>query len=383
MSFRHFISPETRSLDLDGPFHLEEGGVLQGVRVAYRSWGSLNPAGDNAVLVCHALTGSADVDEWWQGVLGPGRALDPDQDFVVSSNVLGGCYGTTGPGSPLPGFPRGMGPEFPHVTIRDQVRLQALLLDALGVRRLSLVVGGSMGGMQALEWAVMKPLPVGAAAVIGAPGRHSPWAIGLGELQRRAIREDPDWRGGRYDAQRPPLKGMALARGVAMCSYRSPGSFGLRFSRDRAPDGEFQVESYLRYQGSKLGARFDANSYLVLSRAMDTHDLARARGEMASVLNGIQPRTLVVGISSDILYLPEELEELAAGIPGGELVWIGSPHGHDAFLMEQEELSGILAAFRSGRRGAGDRDTPAAVPGSRGNRTPSGDPRGKKVPSCA
>lgn len=350
MSFQSFTSPETRILWLDGPFTLEGGGILDGVQVAYRSWGHLDPSGDNAVLVCHALTGSADVDQWWERVLGPGRALDPDRDFVVAANVLGGCYGTTGPGTPISGFLRGMGPEFPKVTIRDQVRLQALLLEALGVCRLSLVVGGSMGGMHALEWAVMEPLPVEAVAVIGAPARHSPWAIGLGEIQRRAIQEDPAWMGGWYEAGAPPLKGLSLARSVAMCSYRGPESFHARFRRDRTPTGGFQVESYLRHQGRKLGARFDANSYLVLSRAMDSHDLARNRMDLADVLRGIGSRVLVVGIPSDVLYVPGELEDLARGIPGAELAWVESPHGHDAFLMEQEEISSTLAAFRSGER---------------------------------
>jgi homoserine O-acetyltransferase len=347
MSYTRFVSSETKTFRLPGAFDLEGGERLEGVEVAYRSWGSLSLEADNAVLVCHALSGSADVDGWWSGVVGPGRGLDPEHDYVVAANVLGGCYGTTGPSTPAPGFPNGRGPEFPDVTIRDQVRLQAALLRGLGVRRLRLVVGGSMGGMQALEWGVTEPLPVDAVAALGAPARHSPWAIGLAETQRKAIETDLAWKGGRYDSGAPPKSGLAAARMLAMCSYRSPGSFRRRFRRERAATGAFQVESYLRYQGEKLADRFDANSYLVITRAMDTHDLARGRGSLEGILQGIRPKVLLVGIPSDVLYTPEEVEELAEGIPGSELAWIESPHGHDAFLMELDEVSEILRAFRA------------------------------------
>jgi homoserine O-acetyltransferase len=347
MSYQRFVSPETRRYRLPEPFHLESGERLDGVEVAYRTWGRLSPDGANGVLVCHALTGSADVDGWWSGVVGPGRGLDSSGDFVVASNVLGGCYGTTGPSTPAPGFPNGRGPEFPQVTIRDQVRLQAALLTGLGVRSLKLVVGGSMGGMHALEWGASEPLPVEAVAALGAPARHSPWAIGLAEAQRRAIQGDPAWKDGRYRADAPPRDGLAAARMVAMCTYRSPGSFHRRFRREKAATGAFQVESYLRHQGEKLAERFDANSYLTLSRAMDTHDLARGRGSLEAVLEGIRPRALLVGIPSDVLYTPHEVEELSQGIPDSELAWIESPHGHDAFLMELDEVSEILRAFRA------------------------------------
>jgi homoserine O-acetyltransferase len=346
MSYQRFVSPETKTYRLPGGFHLEGGGNLEGVEVAYRSWGNLNLEADNAVLVCHALTGSADVDGWWGGALGPGLGLDPESDYVVAANVLGGCYGTTGPSTPAPGFPQGRGPDFPEVTIRDQVRLQAALLNGLGVRRLRLVVGGSMGGMQALEWGVAEPLPVDAVAALGAPACHSPWAIGLAETQREIIQGDPAWNGGRYSVEAPPRSGLAAARMLAMCSYRSPGSFGCRFQREKADNGAFQVESYLRYQGEKLADRFDANSYLAISRAMDTHDLARGRGSLRAALRRIRARVLLVGIPSDVLYTPQEVEELARGIPGSELAWIESPHGHDAFLMELDEVSEILRAFR-------------------------------------
>lgn len=355
MSFLTHVSPETRFWRLNGPLNLESGEVLRGVEVGYRSWGRLNPEGSNAVLVCHALTGSADVDDWWEGVLGTDRALDPGSDFVVAANVLGGCYGTTGPGSAKAPGRGSYGPDFPDITIRDMVRLQALLLEGLGVRRLSSVIGGSMGGMQAQEWAVMQPLPVDSVAVLGAPAQHSAWAVGLGEAQRSAIRSDPAWKDGRYPPDQPPGDGLAVARMIAMCTYRSHGSFGIRFHREQRSDGAFQVESYLRHQGEKLVRRFDANSYLTLSRAMDSHDLARGRGSLEAVLGGVEVPTLILGIQSDVLYPPQELETLAAGIPGGRIRWIESPHGHDAFLIEQEQVNEAIQQFRRSLASAGKR----------------------------
>jgi len=348
MSFLAHVSPETRFWRLSEPFPLECGEVLEPVQVAYRSWGRLNEARSNVVLVCHALTGSADVDDWWEGLLGPGRALDPDTDFIVASNVLGGCYGTSGPAGPATDDLSPPGPDFPEITIRDMVRLQALLLKGLGVRRLGLVIGGSMGGMQAQEWAVLQPLPVESMTVLGAPAQHSAWAVGLAEAQRSAIKNDPAWMDGRYASHTPPKDGLAVARMIAMCSYRSAGSFRIRFHRERREDGVFQVESYLRYQGEKLGRRFDANSYITLSRAMDTHDLARGRDSLPTVLDGIDLPALVLGIRSDVLYPPEEIEALAGGLANGEIGWIDSPHGHDAFLIEQNKVNHHILRFRKG-----------------------------------
>ena len=345
MSYETYVSPETRTLNLRESLALEGGGTLRGVKVAYRSWGTLNPAGDNAVLVCHALTGSADVDVWWAGVLGSGKALDPERDFVVATNVLGGCYGTTGPSHPS--APETRGPEFPLLTIRDQVRAQAAALKALKVRGLRLVVGGSMGGMHALEWGVWEPLPVEAVSAIGTPARHHPWAIGLASTQRQAIRTDPAWRGGHYPPDAPPKAGLAVAKRIAMCSYRSPESFQLRFKREENTEGSFEVESYLRYQGDKLGDRFDANSYLALTQAMDTHDLGRGRGPLRDVLANLRPSVQIIGIRSDVLYPPHEVRELAQGIPSASLKWLSSPHGHDAFLIEQDEVNQEILSFRS------------------------------------
>jgi homoserine O-acetyltransferase len=330
-------SGEQKIYELSEPLELESGEVLSGVRVAYRTWGS--PAAE-AVLVCHALTGSADAFSWWAGLFGPGRALDPARDFIVCSNVLGSCYGTTGPASIR-------GADFPAVTIRDIVRVQHALVRALRVRRLNLVLGGSLGGMQVLEWALLYPEMVEAIAPIAVSGRHSAWCIGLSEAQRQALYADPLWQSGRYAPEAPPAAGLAAARAVAMCTYRSRGSFEERFGRRLESSGLFHVERYLRHQGAKLAGRFDANSYVTLTRAMDSHDVGRGRNGSESALRSVRQRALVVGIDSDVLYPPEEQRELAAGLSNARLAWLRSPQGHDAFLIETEALNRLLVDFRA------------------------------------
>lgn len=344
------ISADTRWVELPGPFVTESGAVLPVVRVAYRTWGRLAPDGGNAVLVCHGLTGSADVDAWWPGLIGPGRVFDPERDFLVASNVLGGCYGTTGPTSPLPSRNEPYRSLFPVVTIRDMVRVQALLLDQLGVPRLQLVVGGSLGGMQVLEWAALYPERVGAIAPMAVSARHSAWCIGWSEAQRQAIYQDSNWRGGDYLESRPPSTGLAVARMIAMCTYRSRAGYEARFGRAERAPGRFEVESYLRHQGQKLVERFDANSYVTLTLAMDSHDLARGRGELDAVLRGITVPALVVGIDSDVLYPLEEQSELARGLAQAELAVIESDHGHDGFLLEAEAVEARLRDFRESLR---------------------------------
>jgi homoserine O-acetyltransferase len=336
-----------RTLERDR-FALESGAELPGLRVAYRTWGRLSPGGDNAVLVCHSLTGSADVDRWWSPILGPGRALDPERDFVVCSNVLGSCYGTTGPPSPRPDTGERWGPDFPEVTVRDIVRAQAVLLDALGVRRLRLVVGGSLGGMQALEWALLFPERVAAIAPLAVSARHSAWCIGWSETQRQAIYADPRWRGGRYPADDPPAQGLAVARQIAMCTYRSRESLEERFGREAAAAGSFSVETWLHHHGRKLVDRFDANAYVTLTRAMDSHDVGRGRGGWRQALASVRVPALVLSVDTDVLYPPAEQQELARALPAGRLVTLRSPHGHDGFLIEGEEVNRLLSAFRAG-----------------------------------
>lgn len=332
-------------LRLEAPFRLESGAVLPEVEIAWRSWGELDRGGGNAVLVCHALTGSPAVDAWWKGLFGPGRSLDPERDFIVCANVLGGCYGTTGPASRRPGGER-WGGDFPAISIRDMVRLQALLLAELGIDRLRLVVGGSMGGMLALEWPLLFPDKVEAVVAIATSARHSAWCIGISEAQRQAIFADPAWQGGRYGESAPPAAGLAAARALAMISYRSRQSFEQRFARGEDQVRDFAVEAYLAHQGKKLVDRFDAGSYVALTRAMDSHDLGRGRDGVEAALGRVEQPVLVVAITSDILYPPLEQEELAGLLPRGELAYLVSPHGHDAFLIDAEKLDPIVRDFR-------------------------------------
>lgn len=328
-----------------GNFELESGEVLPDARIAYRSWGRLSPTGTNAVVVCHALTGSTDVDLWWSGLLGSGRALNPDRDFIICCNVLGSCYGSSGPASEKPGADGRWGADFPAITVADVVRAHRRVLDALGVRGIRLVVGGSLGGMQALEWALQDGR-VAAAAVVAAPARHSAWSIAQSEAQRTAIAADPNWRGGNYDPTSPPTAGLAAARMMAMCSYRTPRSLGDRFGRRRTDEGAFEIEDWLRYHGGALADRFDAASYVQLTRTMDSHDAGRGRGGIARALGSLEIPVLAVAIDSDGLYPKDEQMEIAEAAPLGEFAVIHSPHGHDAFLIEAADLDHQLRSFR-------------------------------------
>ncbi|MFZ4538976.1 homoserine O-acetyltransferase MetX [Propionivibrio sp.] len=367
------LSRETKRLVIDQPFFLdsyaETGHVLPRLGLAYRSWGTLAPNGDNAIIVCHALTGSADADQWWAPFFGPGRVLDPEHDFIVCSNVLGGCYGSTGPISKAPGG-RPWGGHFPALTIRDQVRAQMALADELGIRRIRLVLGGSMGGLQALEWALLDPERVQAVASIAASGRHSAWCAVWSEAQRLALASDPKFRNGHYPPDDPPRTGLAAARAVAMGTYRSPQSLARRFGRASGAEvfgtqahspNELAVHGWLRHHGKKLVDRFDANSYRRLLDAMDTHDLSRGRGDYESVLRGIRQPVLVGSISSDGLYVPAEQHELARLIPGARLVEIDSEHGHDGFLIDAEAFHPALLAFKHNNASVAPRRSNAPV----------------------
>ncbi len=355
----------TRVLDVatpDDPLRLELGGRLDRVAVAYEEYGHRDTAGENTILICHALTGSAHaagVGErdgalgWWEPLIGPGRAIDTDRFHVVSTNVLGGCYGTTGPSSLDPATGRPYGAAFPRVTVRDMVAVQKRLLDRLGVRSLRAVVGGSMGGMQVLEWATSFPEMVRSIVPIGIGAKHSAWAIGLNEVARRAITSDPAWAGGAYRPDRQPEAGLSLARSIAMLSYRSHASVDGKFGRARFDNpadsvdatSAYQVASYLAYQGEKLVRRFDANTYLHLTLAMDDFDVGEGRGGTAAALSRLTLPALVLGIDSDVLYPETEVRELADALPEATYARICSPHGHDAFLIEFEQVAGHLRRF--------------------------------------
>jgi homoserine O-acetyltransferase len=347
------------------PFRFEVGAKLGPVDVAFETYGELNEERTNCILVCHALTGSAHaafynsetdrVPGWWDGVIGPGKALDSTKYFVVCSNFLVGCYGTTGPSTINPRTLKEYGTSFPVTTIRDMVRIQKKLLEWLGVEKVQLVIGGSMGGMQAIEWAVMYPDFVERAAPIATGASHTAWGIGLNEVARQAIFNDPSYRNGDYYPYGQPSRGLALARMIAMLSYRSPESFTLRFQRDRMREGGdrdffdlkniFQAESYLHYQGVKLVERFDANTYVYITRAMDLHDVAHGRGKLRDVLGTIKSKVLCIGISSDVLYPAVEQRGLSELIPSAKYAEIYSVHGHDAFLIEFEKTNKIIEEF--------------------------------------
>ena len=337
------ISDQTRFFDLGTDLRVESGTTLTGSRVAYRTWG--DPSNE-AILICHALTGSADADEWWEGLFGPSRSFDPGRDFIIASNVLGGCYGTTGPTSTRPGTDVWYGGGFPPVTIRDMVALQSELLDHLGVDTLRLVIGGSMGGMQALEWAALQPDRVKGVVAIGVGADHSAWSVAFSEAQRAAIWGDPKFRGGHYEPGNGPDIGLGVARMIAMISYRGKANFESRFAR-RTVEDEFEVRNYLRHQGQKLVERFDANTYLRLMDAMDSHDLARGRGDLKRALAGIKTPVLTVGISSDILYPASEVEDLASGLPNARYQMLHAPQGHDSFLIETANLDAIVSRFKN------------------------------------
>jgi homoserine O-acetyltransferase/O-succinyltransferase len=342
------------------PLVLTGGGVLRHVAVAYETYGELDAAGRNAVLVCHALTGSAhaagrhrarDVPGWWDPLIGPGKAIDTTAHFVICANVLGGCYGSTGPTSLDPDTGRPYGPDFPAFGVRDMVEVQRRLVDAIGVRSLKSVIGGSMGGMQALEWAATHPDTVRSFVAISVGARHSAWAIGLNEVARRAIMADPRWAGGRYPAAEQPETGLGLARAIAMLSYRSFDSLEARFGRERrAVDDEglsssFEIASYLEYHGVKLVRRFDANTYIALTRAMDEYDLAEGRGRVDEVLAVMRQPALVMGTASDVLYPEAEQQRLVEGLPNARYVRLSSPHGHDGFLIEFAQVAAHLRRF--------------------------------------
>ena len=344
------ISAETEFVTVPGAFSLENGESLTDVQIAYRTWGDAANAEDSAVLICHALTGSADVEAWWPDIIGPGRAFDPDHDYIICANILGSCYGTTGPVSIKPGTGERYRADFPRVSVRDMVNLQCVLLDRLGVGRLELVTGPSLGGMQALEWAISYPERVRSVVPIGVGGRHSAWCIGVSEAQRAAIAADPNWNDGYYSDDLPPSNGLAAARMMAICTYRSWESFDSRFGRDQRTNGLYQVQSYLQHQGEKINDRFDANTYVTLTHAMHTHDLSRGRGDYPEVLQSITQPALVVSVSTDALYPPQEQRLLADHLPAARYAILDSAHGHDGFLIETEALGHKIARFRAANR---------------------------------
>jgi homoserine O-acetyltransferase len=346
----------------DRPLALRAGGQLGPITVAYETWGTLDATGSNAVLVLHALTGDSHAAGavgpghveagWWDALIGSGRAIDTDQFVVVVPNVLGGCQGTTGPSSISPETGEPYGSQFPTITIRDQIAVEAALADTLGINRWACVVGGSMGGQRALEWAVTYPERVPHAVILACGAAATAEEIALCSLQIRAIESDPNFHDGDYYAQSEgPWRGLALARGIGQVSYRTELELDQRFNRGHQNDehpfagGQYTVESYLEYHGEKLARRFDANTYIVLSRVMNHHDVGRGRSGVAAALGRIAGRVTLAGISSDRLYPMRLQDELAELIPNNSGVHvIDSLSGHDAFLTEHEAVGKIIAS---------------------------------------
>jgi len=356
----------------DRRFALDSGATLSDVVVSYEPWGSLDADGSNAVLLCHAWTGDShaagnasrghDEAGWWNAMVGPGLPIDTDRYFVVCANVLGGCQGSTGPASPHPSDGLPYGSRFPVVTIRDMVRAQAQLAEHLGVSRWMSVIGGSMGGMQALEWAVMYPRRVRSLVAIATCMQATAQQIAWGGIGRQAIRLDPKWRNGDYYDAEPgdgPSEGLAIARQIAQVTFRSDNVFTDRFGRDfsgRAEAGDilgmwqqYEVERYLEHHGNKIVRRFDANSYLAIGKAMDLHDVARGRGSLERAMARVQIPTIAVGIWSDMLYPAYQQRQIHEalqqnGTPS-EYLEIDSPHGHDAFLIDGDQIADDLDRF--------------------------------------
>jgi homoserine O-acetyltransferase len=336
---------------------LDCGATLAPVEVAWETYGSLNAERSNAILVTHAFSGDAHAageGGWWSNMIGPGLAFDTDHYFVICANVLGGCRGTTGPGSINPATGRPWAMTFPQITIADMVRLQKLLVDSMGISRLLAVAGGSMGGMQALEWAVTYPESVAAALPIATTAQHSAQQIAFNEVGRQAIMADPDWNNGEYYGAKPPGNGLKLARMVGHITYMSDESMREKFGRrtranDTSPGGaQFEVESYLNYRGYKFVDRFDANSYIYITRAMDTFDLTQ-RGTLSVLFEGMRARFLVISFTSDWLYPSYQSLEIASALRGRncDVAYcnLESRYGHDSFLVEVESQTEVVAGF--------------------------------------
>jgi homoserine O-acetyltransferase len=355
----------------DSPLKLDAGVELSPFQIAYKTYGTLNAARSNAVLVCHALTGDQHVASqhpvtkkqgWWETMVGPGKAIDTERYFVISPNVIGACMGTTGPASINPASGKPWGLEFPVVTVRDMVRAQAMLLDHLGIDSLFAVAGGSMGGMQALQWPASYPDRVFAALPIACATRHSAQNIAFHEVGRQAIMADPEWRGGRYLVEgTDPRRGLAVARMGAHITYLSDAAlhrkFGRKFQDRENPtfsfDADFEVESYLRHQGIAFVERFDANSYLYLTRAMDYFDLAADYGGvLANGFKGVQTRFCIVSFTSDWLFPTAESRDIVHALNAGgarvSFAEIVTDKGHDAFLLDEPELFAIVRGFLDG-----------------------------------
>ena len=326
------------------PFLLESGQTLPGITVVYHTYGSLNADRSNTVWVCHALTANSDVSRWWPGMIGENHCISPGNYFIVCANIIGSCYGSTGPLSTNPATGQPYFSHFPKITIRDMVKAHILLRKHLGIDHIRLLMGGSMGGYQALEWCAMEDNIIENLFLIATSATESPWGIAVHTAQRLAIEADASWR------DPSPLagqRGLKAARAIGILTYRNYGILKLKQSEpDTEKMDDYKASSYVNYQGDKLVSRFNAYSYWLLTKAMDSHHLARGRGDnLETTLNRIRQKALIIGINSDILCPLEEQKFLANHLPHAKLVEIDSAYGHDGFMVESEKISDHLSKW--------------------------------------
>ncbi|RAK68394.1 homoserine O-acetyltransferase family protein [Hymenobacter edaphi] len=337
------MSSNPQVLPLAEPLPLECGGQLDGVQIAYHTYGTLNEARDNVIWACHALTANADVLSWWPGLFGAGDYFDPADWFIVCANVLGSCYGSTGPLTPVAPRHKPLYAAFPRLTVRDLVAAHEQLRQHLGLTKIHTVIGGSLGGQQAVEWAIAQPAVFEHLVLLATNAQHSPWGIAFNEAQRLAIQADCTYAGGGPEGGQ---LGLRAARAIALLSYRSYEAYGRSQAEadDELPTFH-RASSYQQYQGDKLTARFNAYSYVTLSHIMDAHHVGRGRGGVAAALGRVQARTLVLGITSDVLFPPAEQQLLARHIPGAMYAEMESGYGHDGFLIETAQIAHFLERF--------------------------------------
>lgn len=322
--------------DHQKPFLLESGEDLPTFRLAYTTLGKLNPQKDNVVWVCHAFTGNANPSDWWDGLIGEGKTYNPENHFIICANILGSNYGSTSPLSINPKTNEPYYHDFPFLTIRDVVNALDLLRIHLKIQKIDTLLGGSLGGQQAVEWAILQPDVFKKMILFSTNAIHSPWGIALNESQRMAIIADPTWQEKSANAG---MEGMKVARSIALLSYRNYETYNRTQTRDEGQIDYFRANTYQNYQGEKLGKRFNAFSYWILSKIFDTHDVGRNRGGIKDALAQIQAKTLVIGISTDILFPPTEQAFLAENIRSGKYILIESLYGHDGFLIEYEQMN--------------------------------------------
>lgn len=330
------------SYTINTPFHLENGGVLENLTVSYHTYGKLNASKNNVVWICHALTANSDAQDWWSGIVGTGKLYDPKDQFIVCANTIGSHYGTTGPLTAQLNQ-RPLLDKFPGVTIRDMVNAHVLLRKHLGIHSINTLIGASIGGQQAVEWAITEPELIEQLILIATNARHSAYGIAFNESQRLAIYADPTYGN---DNPKGGLKGLITARSIALLSYRSYSGYAANQTEsDNERTDDFLASSYQRYQGEKLVKRFNAYSYVLLSKAMDAHNVGRGRTSVEQALTQIRAKTLVIGIGSDVLFPVSEQQFLAEHIQHAQYEQITSDFGHDGFLLEYEQLTRCIRAF--------------------------------------